>query len=275
MVKGKVKTGKQPGPKKQKKRVPYNSYVAKKREKHFHETKKTLNKFHRYQRWEQRQQAEKAQEETIGDGRYDRYLEQGADSLGDAFERNLALSFGTGISETTSAPEVSRRGLKKGLKKMKKKGSSVLISEQVNAEPRAAASSPVRNRKKAALGQREAIQTGERDALVATSEHPKKKLKKNGNYEPDDRDQKSITKKLPDRYAKALNEFQQKQQEKDEERKKIEEDMAHRKKQRKHTARERVYHGNLINKRTNRGQPMMHNLLESWSRKWLVDEKKQ
>merc|ERR1712113_1207047 len=93
-------------------------------------------------------------------------------------------------------------------------------------------------------------ETGEVDAGANATEAKKKtKMKK-------------MEDKTPVQFAKALREYEEKQEQKAADRKKIEDDIKDRNRARRETAKKRAVKGDLINHKTKKGQPRMNTMLE-------------
>lgn len=233
--------------------LPYNSYVQHHRLDQYYEKKKAQKRYQRLQRFDERQQADGS---TPDGSRFTGLLAKGQETEAEEYERKLQLSFGG--DEPREAPKARQK---------KKKKRNEEVGDDVGSDPKEGTSvdvtlsarSRVKGSKRKAVGT--AIETetptnekqighGAFDVLVADKEKKSEKR------------QKKEKKRVPDRFAKQLREYDAQQEVARLERERKQDEFKQRNRRRKESAKGRAITGSLLSQRTSWGQPRMSSMLE-------------
>mmetsp|Transcript_38811 Transcript_38811/g.91273 ORF Transcript_38811/g.91273 Transcript_38811/m.91273 type:complete len:273 (+) Transcript_38811:92-910(+) len=247
-----------------KKRNPYNEHVQRYRQEKYYDRKKALNRFKRYCKFEEKQKEfaaaqDGALEENDRHGAsalMKQVLKEGASAVEEDYEQRLNLSFGGAAlnNPLKAVPSAKKRSKKK----------KAAASEEGVSEPKSQKASTVDEQrriddKNSSASAPQARQGKKATVPVATP--PVTKTGKNGTT---DKKAKSLQ---GSRYAKALAEYEEKQRARQAELDQRQQEIRSRNQQRREGAKQRALKGQLLSRRTQRGQPRMESLLEAVTRK--------
>eukprot|EP00933_Yihiella_yeosuensis_P080461 TRINITY_DN93890_c0_g1_i1.p1 TRINITY_DN93890_c0_g1~~TRINITY_DN93890_c0_g1_i1.p1 ORF type:complete len:276 (+),score=78.68 TRINITY_DN93890_c0_g1_i1:72-899(+) len=249
--------------------VPYNTYVARERQKKYYEKKKTFSRFGRLQRFEERREQEdeaKTKSKTKRNVLLDRIVDEGEDELDAEYQRRLDLSFGG--SESTLPAKALRPKKKKG--KQGKAVAEVVEDPDRQTNSLGAFKEEVRSRKKkrdASSGTQEASSKIKQQSDEAVIEKESKKISSKGSGKGSGKAKGKHQQGVPNRFQKDLRQYQEAQAAKAAEENRREDEQRMRNRKRKEHGKERAMMGQLLAKRNARGQPSMQNMLEGLAAK--------
>lgn len=234
------------GPTGRRRPAPYNVYVQRDRLEKFYERKRTLSKFRRLQRFEERQQGHQpAEEEDAGSSLLARALIEGPETFDKEYERRLALSFGDGgttAEADTAAAAVRRKGRVRRRQQLPAADDAAVLHGQP-----VLSQAPDAN-KTGSGAKRARTQTGEAEG-VSARRHQKAKAAEEA--------------KVAKRFAKEMRLYREAQAAKEAERQRRLEEAKERNRRRKDFAKQRAVKGQLLGQRTKWGQPRMRERLDS------------
>lgn len=273
--------------------APFNEHVARDRLEKYYQRKRTFTKYRRLQRFEGRQQHKDKVPGETPQTFAERVFTQGADDLDAEYEQRLALSFGDGgeVGEGNGGGGAAQTRRKKRREdngggdvtqaRRKKKRKRAISTEAADgaadeaaphlAPKRAVPAAPAAGRRRGHADNRGAASAeGNRVAgsprgrqREGSSEVATKRGAVSGIAGGGARTLKGAAEQaVPARYSKEFRKYQEAQDAKWAERQRNLEEAQDRNRRRRETARDRAIKGQLLTKRTARGQPRMQNVLE-------------
>eukprot|EP00929_Paragymnodinium_shiwhaense_P098582 TRINITY_DN6005_c0_g1_i1.p1 TRINITY_DN6005_c0_g1~~TRINITY_DN6005_c0_g1_i1.p1 ORF type:complete len:339 (+),score=98.36 TRINITY_DN6005_c0_g1_i1:69-1019(+) len=260
-----------------KKRVAYNSHVKKHRDEQYYHRKRTLSKYKRFQKYEEKQKEVTGDTgDTVTKSLYDDLASRGPDALAAEYERRIQLSFGVGEGgeEEVSLPVTSEA--RKGKKKRKAAAATALETTETSApavEDAADDAKPRKKKKKGGSAEAGKAATSaepvvaERDSTAAISGRDgdrknKKAAAKSAKGDGKGKGKGNSDKNVPARFLKEMRQYEDAQQEKQRKWEERQAEIRAHKRRLKDSAKDRAIKGERLNQRNARGQPKMASVLD-------------